>query len=55
MLEFIFIFIYRLVFQQLGKKGLIYFPFFLALFSFILFLNLFSLLPFGYAVTSHFV
>jgi len=53
--EAIFIFIYRLVFQQLGNKGLIYFPFIFSLFSFILFLNLFSLLPYGFAVTSHFV
>ncbi len=54
-LESIFIFIYRLVFQQLGNKGLIYFPFIFALFRFILLLNLFSLLPYGFAVTSHFV
>lgn len=53
--ENIFIFIYRLVFQQLGNKGLIYFPFIFALFTFILCLNLFSLLPYGFAVTSHFV
>jgi F-type H+-transporting ATPase subunit a len=53
--ETIFIFIYRLVFQQLGVQGLIYFPFIFSLFTFILFLNLFSLLPYGFAVTSHFV
>jgi F-type H+-transporting ATPase subunit a len=54
-LESIFVFIYRLVFQQLGKEGLIYFPFIFGLFLLILFLNLFSLLPYGFAVTSHFV
>jgi F-type H+-transporting ATPase subunit a len=54
-LESVFIFIYRLVFQQLGSKGLMYFPFIFSLFSFILMLNLFSLLPYGFAVTSHFV
>lgn len=54
-LEMIFIFVYRLVHQQLGNKGLIYFPFVLTLFLFILMLNLFSLLPFGFAVTSHFI
>lgn len=48
-------FVYRLVFEQIGNKGLIYFPFLLTLFIFILSLNLFSLLPFGFAVTSHFV
>jgi len=55
LLESLFIFIYRLVYQQLGKEGLMYFPFILALFLLILFLNLFSLLPYGFAVTSHFV
>jgi F-type H+-transporting ATPase subunit a len=54
-LENIFIFIYRLVYQQLGNKGLVYFPFIFSLFSLILMLNLFSLLPYGFAVTSHFV
>jgi len=53
--EMIFVFIYRLVYQQLGDKGLIYFPFIFSLFVFILSLNLFSLLPYGFAVTSHFV
>ena len=47
-LENVFIFVYRLVFQQLGSKGLIYFPFIFTLFLFILSLNLFSLLFSGY-------
>jgi F-type H+-transporting ATPase subunit a len=51
----IFIFVYKLVFDQLGSKGIIYFPFVFSLFIFILFLNLFSLLPYGFAVTSHFI
>jgi F-type H+-transporting ATPase subunit a len=46
-------FIFRLIKQQTGKEGLIYLPLVLSLFTFILFLNLFSLLPFAYAVTSH--
>jgi F-type H+-transporting ATPase subunit a len=54
-LESIFVFIYRLVYQQLGNRGMIYFPFIFGLFLLILFLNLFSLLPYGFAVTSHFV
>lgn len=54
-LESIFLFVYRLVYQQLGNKGLVYFPFIFSLFVFILSLNLFSLLPYGFAVTSHFV
>jgi F-type H+-transporting ATPase subunit a len=51
----IFVFVFRLTYQQLGKIGLVYFPFILALFLFILLLNLFSLLPFGFAVTSHLI
>jgi ATP synthase subunit 6 len=55
MLESIFMFAYRVVYQQTGKEGLIYFPFVFSLFSFILMLNLFSMLPYSFAVTSHFV
>jgi len=54
-LESIFIFVYRLVYQQLGKEGIMYFPFVFSLFTFILMLNLFSMLPYSFAVTSHFV
>lgn len=53
--ESIFVFVFRLVFQQIGKNGLVYFPFILALFTFILTLNLASLLPYGFAVTSHLI
>jgi ATP synthase subunit 6 len=54
-LESIFIFVYRLVYQQLGKEGIMYFPFVFSLFTFILMLNLFSMLPYSFAVTSHFI
>lgn len=54
-LESVFMFVYRVVYQQIGKEGLIYFPFIFSLFTFILMLNLFSLLPYSFAVTSHFV
>lgn len=55
MLESIFLFIFRLVKQQAGKEGLIYLPLILSLFTFILILNLLSLLPFAFAVTSHLI
>jgi F-type H+-transporting ATPase subunit a len=55
MLESIFLFIFRLVKQQAGKEGLIYLPLVLSLFTFILILNLLSLLPFAFAVTSHLI
>lgn len=54
-LESIFMFVYRLVYQQLGKEGIMYFPFVFSLFTFILMLNLFSMLPYSFAVTSHFI
>jgi ATP synthase subunit 6 len=54
-LEFLFLFIYRLIKQQTGREGFIYFPLIFSLFTFILILNLFSLLPFGFAVTSHLI
>jgi len=54
-LESLFLFVYRLVYQQLGKDGIMYFPFLFSLFTFILFLNLYSMLPYSFAVTSHFI
>lgn len=54
-LEIFFMFIYRLIKQQNGKEGIIYIPLILSLFSFILLFNLISLLPFGFAVTSHLI
>jgi len=54
-LDSIFMFVYRLVYQQLGKEGIMYFPFVFSLFTFILMLNLFSMLPYSFAVTSHFI
>lgn len=53
--ETLFMFIYRTVIQQTGKAGLIYFPFIFALFCFVLSLNLVSMLPYGFAVTSHLI
>jgi ATP synthase subunit 6 len=55
MLESVFLFILRLVKQQAGKEGLLYLPLVLSLFTFILLLNLMSLLPFAFAVTSHLI
>ena len=53
--ETIFLFIYVLVYKQIGKTGLKYFPFFFFIFMLILLLNGIGLIPFGFAVTSHFV
>jgi len=52
-LENVYLVAFRIVTEQIGHVGFIYFPFLFALFSFILLLNLFSMLPFAFAVTSH--
>ncbi len=52
-LENVYLVTFRIVTEQIGHVGFIYFPFLFALFSFILLLNLFSMLPFAFAVTSH--
>jgi len=58
-LQFIFenivLFIFNLVKQQIGKDGYAYLPLIFTLFNFILFMNLFSLIPFGLALTSHII
>jgi len=53
--ELLFLFVYRLVFTQTGKKGLIFMPFLFTIFIVILLLNVVSLMPFSFAVTSHFI
>ena len=54
-LEHIYIFINNLIKQQAGNYGLFWFPLIFCIFNFILFSNLISLIPFGIALTSHFI
>jgi len=54
-IEIIYIFLNNLVKQQTGYYGLFWFPFIFTLFNFILLSNLLSLIPFGIALTSHFI
>jgi len=54
-LENLYLITFRIVTEQIGHVGFIYFPFLFALFSFILLLNLFSMLPFAFAATSHLI
>lgn len=53
--ENIYLFVNWLVFHQVGKKGLKFFPILFTIFLILLFLNIIGLLPFGFAVTSHFI
>lgn len=52
---FIYQFVWQLVKQQIGEKGIFYYPFIFCIFTYILCLNLWSLFPFGIAITSHFI
>lgn len=48
-------FVFEVLDKQIGKKGYVYFPFILSLFFFILFSNLYGIMPFSFAPTSHIV
>lgn len=52
---FIFIFVFDIVVKQIGEKGFVFYPFFLALFVFILFSNILGLVPFSFSPTAHVV
>lgn len=53
--ENIYLFLYWLVYNQVGIKGLKFFPLLLSTFVLIILLNIIGLLPYSFAVTSHFV
>jgi F-type H+-transporting ATPase subunit a len=53
--ELVFLFVYVLVYEQVGKKGLKYFPFLMSIFLTIILMNIVSLFPYSFAVTSHFI
>ena len=55
MFENLYIFVLNIVKQQVGKNGIIYFPFLFTIFNFVLICNLLSLIPFGIALTSHLI
>jgi len=50
--EYVFEGVTNLVVENLGKKGLKYFPFMFALFTFVLLSNLYGLIPFSFTTTS---
>lgn len=55
LVEKVYIFIYNIIKQQVGLNGYVYLPLVFTLFTFVLFCNLISLVPFGIALTSHLI
>merc|ERR1711862_1045744 len=55
LLEMIFDMISQLLFDNLNKKGEIYFPFILTIFLFIMLSNLVGLIPYSFTITSHII
>ena len=55
MVELSYIFIANLVKDTVGPEGRPYFPFIFTVFMFVLFGNLFGMLPYGFAFTSHII
>lgn len=53
--ELAVVFVFGVLDKQIGKKGYYYFPFILSLFFFILFSNLYGIMPFSFAPTSHII
>jgi len=53
--ESMYEFVYNLVYENIGKKGNLYFPFIFVLFTFILVLNLLGMIPYSFTVTSHII
>ena len=52
--EEIYLFVYRLINTQVGRKALCFFPILFTIFFMVWSLNLVALLPYSFAVTSHF-
>lgn len=51
--ELVYKFVLGLVKEQVGPRGIQYFPFIFLIFNFVLFSNLLGLLPFGFTTTGH--
>jgi F-type H+-transporting ATPase subunit a len=54
-IESIYFFIVDMIKQQLGFKGLIFFPIIFYIFIFILISNLYGLIPYGFVITGHII
>lgn len=53
--EMVYEFVLAVIIENIGQKGLRYFPFIFTLFMFILFCNLIGMVPYTFTVTSHLI
>lgn len=53
--EMLYDFVHTLAFNNLGKKGMRYFPFVFSIFMFVLMGNMLGLMPFAFTYTSHII
>ena len=53
--EMFYNFIYKMISDTAGSKAKPYFPFIFSLFMFVLFCNMFGMLPYSFTVTSHII
>nr|YP_665686.1 ATP synthase F0 subunit 6 [Mesostigma viride]AAL36725.1 ATP synthase F0 subunit 6 [Mesostigma viride]ADU04586.1 ATP synthase F0 subunit 6 [Mesostigma viride] len=53
--EMIYEFVFQLLFNQIARKGLIYFPLIFTLFTFLILCNLLGMIPYSFTVTSHLI
>ena len=52
--EFLYSFVFNSLVQQVGRRGIMFFPLFFSFFLFILFFNFFGLVPYASIITSNF-
>jgi F-type H+-transporting ATPase subunit a len=52
--ELAYVFVYKMIEDVTGKDGLVYFPYIMTLFLFILFANFLGLIPMSFTPTAHF-
>lgn len=54
-IEFIYTFIFNILYETVGTKGVKYFPLIFSIFTFILTCNLLGMIPYSFTVTSHLI
>ena len=55
LIEFLYSFVFNILHETVGEKGVKYFPLIFSIFSFILVCNLLGMIPYSFTVTSHII